>query len=58
MPDGQYLGIRIQLGRTQFQGDAIMECLEAEGATLNPEKCGFGKTSVWFLRHIVDQVGI
>ena len=37
---------------------AVMERLEKEHVTLNPEKCEFGKRSVKFLGHIVDQEGI
>ena len=37
---------------------AVMERLEAKGATLNPEKCEFGKRTVRFLGHVVDQAGI
>ena len=37
---------------------AVMEHLEEKGATLNPEKCEFGKRTMQFLGHVVDQAGI
>ena len=46
-------------GSTQAEHDsrliAVMERLEA---TLNPKKCEFGKRTVQFLGHVVDQAGI
>ena len=37
---------------------AALQKIEAAGATLNPEKCEFGKTSLKFLGHIVNREGI
>ena len=37
---------------------AVMECVQAAGVTLNPDKCEFGKTAVKFLGHLVDASGI
>ena len=49
-------------GSNQAEHDArlvaVMERLESAGVTLNPDKCEFGKRTVKFLGHIVDQVGI
>ena len=37
---------------------AVMERLEAKGATLNLEKCEFRKRTAQFLGHVVDQARI
>ena len=37
---------------------AAQEKIKAAGATINPEKCEFGKTSLKFLSHIINQEGI
>ena len=37
---------------------AVLECIEAAGATLNKKKCEFCTTSVKFLGHLIDQTGI
>ena len=37
---------------------AALKRIEAAGATLNPQKCEFSKTSVKFLGHIIDSTGI
>ena len=36
----------------------VLEKLEKEGITLNPEKCVFSKTRVTFLGNVIDQDGI
>lgn len=49
-------------GRDQSEHDtrltAVLERIEAAGATLNPEKCEFGKNKLKFLGHTVDEKGI
>ena len=37
---------------------AVLECLEAVGVTLNSSKCAFNKDLMNFLGHIVDKQGI
>jgi hypothetical protein len=37
---------------------AVLERIEAAGATLNEKKCEFCTTSVKFLGHLIDQKGI
>ena len=37
---------------------AVLEQIQTAGATLNPSKCEFGKSSLKFLGHIIDQNGI
>ena len=36
---------------------AVLQRLERAGATLNREKCEFGKDSIKFLGHVIDQEG-
>ena len=37
---------------------AALERLESAGVTLNPKKCEFSKSSLKFLRHVIDKDGI
>ena len=37
---------------------AVLERIQAAGATLNPDKCEFGKSCLKFLGHVIDQDGI
>ena len=37
---------------------AVLKRLEAAGATLNPTKCEFHKSSIKFLGHVIDKDGI
>ena len=37
---------------------AALECIQAAGATPNPEKCKFGKPELKFLGHLVNEGGI
>ena len=37
---------------------AALERVQAAGVTLNPNKCEFGKSSIKFLGHIIDESGI
>jgi len=37
---------------------AVLERIKAAGATLNAQKCEFGKTSITFLGHKIDHKGI
>lgn len=49
-------------GDTQEEHDsrveAVLQRLVAAGITLNPDKCGFSKTEVKFLGHIINKEGI
>ena len=49
-------------GKDQAEHDARLEAaltrIEAAGATLNPQKCEFGKRSLKFLGHMIDETGI
>ena len=49
-------------GSTQEEHDkhlqAALECIQSAGATLNKEKCEFGKTTIKFLGHIITLEGI
>ena len=49
-------------GKDQTQHDArllaVLERIENAGATLNKDKCEFGKTSIKFLGHMIDHNGI
>ena len=46
-------------GKDQAEHDErLTAVLESAGATLNPEKCEFGKTKLKFLGHLVDESGI
>ena len=61
-------GVRCQMddvlvfGQDQGEHDsrllAALQRLEAAGVTLNSAKCEFGKTSIKFLGHLIDQTGI
>ena len=37
---------------------AVLKWVKSVGATLNPDKCEFGKTCLKFLGHVIDQNGI
>ena len=37
---------------------AVLERIQSAGATLNKEKCEFGKTTIKFLGHIITPEGI
>ena len=37
---------------------AVLTCIEATGATLNPHKCEFNKSSLKFLGHVINSNGI
>ena len=37
---------------------AVLKRIEKAGATLNPDKCEFGRTNLKFLGHIIDKTGI
>ena len=49
-------------GKDQSEHDqrltAVLERIEAAGATLNPEKCEFGRSELKFLGHVVNGDGI
>ena len=49
-------------GRDQAEHDsrltAVLTCIEATEATLNPHKCIFSKSSLKFLGHVIDSNGI
>ena len=49
-------------GETQQKHDlrleAVLNKISKAGITLNPDKCQFSTTSVKFLGHIIDGVGI
>ena len=49
-------------GKDQEEHDdrviAVLKRIEVAGVTLNPNKCEFGKTSLKFLGHVIDQNGI
>jgi len=49
-------------GKDQSEHDrrltAVLEHIEAAGATLNPEKCKFGRFELKFLGHLVNGDGI
>ena len=49
-------------GRDRAEHDArvtaVLERIKSAGATLNPDKCEFGKTCLKFLGHMIDQSGI
>ena len=49
-------------GSTQREHDscliAVLDKIQASGATLNKQKCQFSKTSIKFLGHILDSTGI
>ena len=49
-------------GKSQAEHDtrvtAVLNRIQAAGATLNPDKCEFGKTCLKFLGHVIDQSGI
>jgi len=49
-------------GRDRAEHDArviaVLERIKSAGATLNPDKCEFGKTCLKFLGHVIDQNGI
>jgi len=49
-------------GKDQAEHDARLEAaltrIEAAGATLNSQKCEFGKRSLKFLGHLIDETGI
>ena len=49
-------------GKDQSEHDqrltAVLERIEAAGATLNPEKCKFGRSELKLLRHLVNGDGI
>ena len=49
-------------GKDQDEHDrrvtVVLKRIQAAGVTLNPDKCEFGKTSLKFLGHVVDQAGI
>ena len=38
--------------------NAVLKRIHAAGVILNPDKCEFGKTSLKFLGHVVNQAGI
>ena len=37
---------------------AVLQRIQSAGVTLNSQKCEFGKTSVKFLGHVIDETGI
>ena len=49
-------------GKGQAEHDeqltAVLKRIKSAWATLNPEKCEFGKTKLKFLGHLVDESGI
>lgn len=49
-------------GKDQAEHDqrltAVLKRIESAGATLNPDKCEFSRTSIKFLGHIIDRDGI
>ena len=49
-------------GRDQSEHDArltaVLQRIESAGATLNPDKCEFGKSTLKFLGHLIDEKGI
>lgn len=49
-------------GQDQEEHDArlleVLQRIKSTGVTLNPAKCEFGKTSLKFLGHLIDQTGI
>ena len=49
-------------GKSQAEHDTrvttVLNRIQAAGATLNPDKCEFGKTCLKFLGHVIDQSGI
>ncbi len=50
------------IGKDQAEHDtrvaAILERIQAAGATLNPDKCEFEKTCLKFMGHVIDHDGI
>ena len=56
--DGRFL----VFSRDQSEHDArlmaVLERIESAGATLNPDKCEFGKSTLKFLGHLIDEKGI
>ena len=38
--------------------EAVLKRIQKSGVTLNPEKCGFSKSSLTFLGHVVDKHGV